>query len=381
LTAAGFCEQSAGMENAISGQAWARGTRAPWAGNLALALALLVGTLVNGCVTQPRLGSVAPRQGDEIVVAGQFVHTETPVVLWLDPGGYDAYRVERRFAKWSEADWDSSKAAVRDLESPNRFGLRRGALSEEEIDRVRGGGWDLPLLQRVVDQFVIHYDACGTSRRCFQVLHDFRGLSVHFLLDLDGTIYQTLDLKERAWHATSSNSRSIGIEIAHIGAYPSANATPLIDGYATDADGQTRIVIPDRLGPSGIRTPGYVGHPAQPDIIAGDLQGKTLYQFDFTPEQYRALVKLTATLCQVFPRLRCDYPRDASGALVRRKLPDTELEQYRGLLGHFHIQTNKVDPGPAFQWDYLVDRARRRMHDQPQAGATLLTSFPARLKR
>jgi len=38
--------------------------------------------------------------------------------------------------------------------------------------------------------------------QCFKVLHDHRDLSVHFMLDLDGTIYQTLDLKERAWHAT-----------------------------------------------------------------------------------------------------------------------------------------------------------------------------------
>ncbi len=25
----------------------------------------------------------------------------------------------------------------------------------------------------------------------------------------------------------------------------------------------------------------------------------------------------------------------------------------------FHLQTNKVDPGPAFQWDYVVENARR----------------------
>jgi N-acetyl-anhydromuramyl-L-alanine amidase AmpD len=93
-------------------------------------------------------------------------------------------------------------------------------LSTNEIERVRGGGWDLPLLQREVDQFVIHFDVAGTSRQCFKTLHDLRGLSVQFMLDLDGTIYQTLDLKERAWHATTSNNRSVGIEIANMGAYP-----------------------------------------------------------------------------------------------------------------------------------------------------------------
>ena len=59
--------------------------------------------------------------------------------------------------------------------------LRRGGLSDDdEIDRVRGGGWDLPLLQRVVDQVVFHYDAAGTSRECFRILHDEAGLSAHF---------------------------------------------------------------------------------------------------------------------------------------------------------------------------------------------------------
>ena len=80
--------------------------------------------------------------------------------------------------------------------------------------RVRGGGWELDALRDVVDQFVIHFDVAGTSRRCFETLHDHRGLSVQFMLDVDGTIYQTLDLKESAWHATKANGRSVGIDNA-----------------------------------------------------------------------------------------------------------------------------------------------------------------------
>jgi len=44
------------------------------------------------------------------------------------------------------------------------------------------------MLQEHVVQFVFHYDVCGFSQRCFDVLHDHRGLSVHFMLDVDGTI-------------------------------------------------------------------------------------------------------------------------------------------------------------------------------------------------
>jgi N-acetylmuramoyl-L-alanine amidase len=184
-----------------------------------LLLIVLAPLLLGGChLARPR--TFVPRKGDEIIVAGRMFHTGTRVVTWMDPGGYDAYRVERRFAPIAESSWESTAAAVKALRTPNRYGQRKNGLSDAEIERVRGGGWDLPTLQRVVDQFVLHYDVCGISKSCFNVLHDHRGLSIHFMLDIDGTIYQTLDLKERAWHATTSNDRSVGIEIANMGAYP-----------------------------------------------------------------------------------------------------------------------------------------------------------------
>jgi N-acetyl-anhydromuramyl-L-alanine amidase AmpD len=313
---------------------------------------------VSGCKTS-RPGTLESRGGDEIAVAGQFFHTGTRVVLWMDPGGYDAYRVERRFSPLDKSGWEASQAEVKELTSPNRYNMRRNGLTHEEIERVRGGGWDLPTLQRIVDQFVIHFDVCGTSRQCFNILQDHRDLSVHFMLDLDGTLYQTLDLKERAWHATTSNNRSVGIEIANMGSYRPGGNSPLTEWYAKDTNGQMRVTIPARFGDGGIRTKGFVGHPARREPVEGTIQGQKLVQYDFTPEQYQALIKLTATLSKVFPMLTCDYPKDAAGQLIPGKLPDDALEKYHGVMGHFHIQTNKVDPGPAFQWDYVISNARR----------------------
>jgi N-acetyl-anhydromuramyl-L-alanine amidase AmpD len=206
-----------------------------------------------------------------------------------------------------------------------------------------------------VDQFVIHFDARGTSRGCFEGLHDLRGLSVQFLLDLDGTIYQTLDAKEGAWHATVANGRSVGVEIANIGAYPADGPDPFDRWYRRDPDGHVRITPPT---PDGLRDRARVPRPARDEPVTGTIQGKRLRQYDLTPEQYDSLIKLTATLCTIFPKIRCDYPRDASGRLVPHKLPDEDLKRYQGLLGHYHVQTNKVDPGPAFQWDKVVDGAK-----------------------
>jgi N-acetyl-anhydromuramyl-L-alanine amidase AmpD len=325
-------------------------------------LALLAAGILlvaSGCAAPTRVGSFAPRKGDEMVVAGRYVHTGTPVVLWTDPGGYDAYRVERRFAPLDKADWRTTQEEVQGFDTPNRYNLRKSGLTEEEIERVRGGGWDLPTLQKVVDQFVLHYDVCGTSRQCFKVLHDLRGLSVHFMLDLDGTIYQTLDLKERAWHATTSNSRSVGIEIANMGAYGNEEESPFRDWYQTDKDGRTRITIPERFGDGGIRTPNFVGRPARNEPVQGVVQGRELTQYDLTREQYKALAHLTAALCKALPKIKCDYPRDAEGKLILRKLPDDELQKFQGLIGHYHIQTNKTDPGPALDWDSVIGHARR----------------------
>lgn len=315
-----------------------------------------------GLAPTAKVGAPLGRAGDEIVAGGQFFHTTAPVVSWMDPGGYDAYRVERRFAPIAEASWKKSEG--KDLNLPNRFGMRTRTLPPETVERVRGGGWDLDTLRQVVDQFVIHYDVCGTSKTCFKVLHDNRGLSVHFMLDLDGTIYQTLDLKEAAWHATIANNRSIGIEIANMGAYsvqgPGGENDPsvLAKWYKKGPDGHTEITIPGGLARSGERNPPPVLRPSRDEPVVGEVQGKTLRQYDFTPQQYDSLIKLTATLCAVFPKITCDYPRDSSGKLVTKKLADDVLKNYHGVLGHYHVQTNKTDPGPAFEWDAVINGAR-----------------------
>ncbi len=335
-------------------------------------IAIALSLVLVACTTRP--GAEAPRRGDEIMIAGRLFHTGAPVVLWFDPGGYDAYRVERRFVAWDQAAWREGGPGP---ESPNRYGLRTRGLSADEIERVRGGGWDLDTLRRVVDQFVIHYDAAGTSRTCFRVLHDVRGLSVHFMLDIDGTIYQTLDAKERAWHATTSNDRSVGIEIANIGAYREDQAGVLREWYSphmgfcgtgATASGlaalakahRVRVTIPQRLGDGGVRGPG-AHFPIREEVVRGPINGQDYLMHDLTAAQYDSLIKLTAALCAALPGIRCDYPRDDRGELVREKLSDDALERFSGVLGHYHVQANKVDPGPAFQWDRVIDGARTRL--------------------
>lgn len=291
-----------------------------------------------GCRTVTRDAPVQTIPGDEIIVAGRRFHTGTRVVTWLEPSGYNGY-----------------------VGVPPLL-VRRSALPAAQTEIIERNGWDLLSLQRVVDQFVLHYDACGTSRTCFEVLKS-RGLSIHFLLDIDGTVYQTLDLQERALHATTSNDRSVGIEIANIGAYPPDAARPLEEWYQRKPDGSTLLTIPKRFSEPRILTAGFRGHPARADRVEGILQGQRLVQYDFTPEQYTALAKLTAALCRVFPRIRADYPHGFFGdEPLSKKMNDSRLARYRGILGHYQLQENKVDPGPAFDWRRFRSAVQRELH-------------------
>ncbi|MFN4243508.1 MAG: N-acetylmuramoyl-L-alanine amidase [Tepidisphaerales bacterium] len=322
-------------------------------------------------IPQPSTGFQV-RYGDEIIVAGRLYRIGTPVVTWMDVGGYDAYRVERRFVPWEESHWGPTTRAIAegrsDLSpsSPNRYNLRYQRTATErytpsELEQIRGGGWSLELLQKHVDQFVIHYDVCGVSRQCFRVLHDLRGLSVHFMLDIDGTIYQTLDLKERAWHAGKANDRSIGIEIANMGSYSLRESiAPLMEWYKKDASGQTYIQIPARLGgESAVRTRGVTFRPARNDMVVGQIHGITQRMYDLTPQQYDALIKLTAALCDIFPQIQPDAPRDENGQVIMTVLSDEQFQNFKGVLGHFHVTREKVDPGVAFQWEYVLESARQ----------------------
>jgi N-acetyl-anhydromuramyl-L-alanine amidase AmpD len=325
------------------------------------AIGILVGIwaiALGGCAQQAAdfgaPGERLVRSGDEIMVCGQLFHTGAPVVLWTDRGGYDAYRAHCHF---KPEETYPSKAG--DDPSPQRYHtLRRGLPADVQAD-VTSNGWDLETLQEHVDLFVLHYDVCGTSRQCFKILQDVRGLSVHFMLDLDGTIYQTLDVKERAWHASSMNDRSVGVEIANIGAYD--DMTTLDKWYGHDADGPY-VTLPASMGDGGLRTKDFVARPARAEPITGVVQGKKLTQYDFTEAQYESLIKLTATLCAVLPRIQPDYPRDAQGALRNELLSDEEQAAFSGVLGHYHVSKVKTDPGPALDWERLIDGVKREIH-------------------
>jgi N-acetyl-anhydromuramyl-L-alanine amidase AmpD len=299
--------------------------------------------LLAGCRAAAAGGPGRWPAGGEIVVSGQRFAVAAPVVLWTQEPRYDAYREGPRFA----AQGPTGK----------RYRPGREARDPELAARVEREGWTLANLREQVDLLVLHYDVCGVSRECFRVLQDVRQLSVHFLLDVDGTIYQTLDLSDQAWHARAANPRSIGVEIAHIGAYPADERAMLERWYEWTEEGM-RLALPARLGDGGVRTGGFQGRPARPGLLRGPIHGQEYLQYDFTPEQYRSLAALAATLSRVLPQIELDAPRDGAGRVRTDALSDQEQARFRGVLGHYHLQADKRDPGPALDWETFLAEAR-----------------------
>lgn len=321
----------------------------------ALAATLLTGlSLLGGCRTPaPRPGDSLPRLGDEIIVAGQLFHTTTPVVTWLDAGGYDAYRPHRR----DRPDEVLPGRPAAGCDTPSRLSLERRLVPEAaELagERKPGTPIDLATLREQVTQFVIHYDVAYTSANCFHILHDVRGLSVHFLLDLDGSLYQTADLRDRARHAGSANNRSIGIEIAHPG--PLTGQEGLAERYHRDEAGSV-LEVPSWV-PRGALADDFVCRPARPDPVTAAINGRELVQYDFTEAQYQALAHLVAALSRALPRVRLDVPREQDGSMAMRTLSPEELASFEGILGHYHVTARKQDPGPAFHWERVLRDAR-----------------------
>ena len=164
-----------------------------------------------------------------------------------------------------------------------------------------------------------------------------------------------------------------------MGAYASGEAEPFKQWYGKDEKGRTRITVPERLKGGGVRTKDFVGYPVRDELVVGEVQGRTRRQYDYTKEQYDSLIKLTAALCTVFPKIDADYPRDEQGRLINKVLTDEQYAKFNGIVGHYHVTSSKSDPGNAFQWDYVIDNARKLMGKppKPKRGKVQTPSTPA----
>jgi len=165
--------------------------------------------------------------------------------------------------------------------------------------------------------FVNHWDVCLSAESCARVLNR-RGVSVHFCIDNDGTIYQLLDTQHKAWHAGISgyeggNLKGIGVEISN------AYYLKYQDWYVNHGFGERPI-----------QEHGYV-------------HGKTLDPFlDFYSVQLEALKALWKAI-HIGLDIPLEYPKNSSGNIETGVHKECQRGKFKGFCNHYNFTKTKKD--------------------------------------
>ena len=169
-------------------------------------------------------------------------------------------------------------------------------------------------VDRKPTHFVNHWDVCLSSEMCAKVLNK-RGISVHFLIDNDGTIYQMLDAQHGAWHAGNryGNKHGIGVEISN------AYYLKYQDWY------QQR---------------GFGERPVQSE---GWVHGRKLDPFtDFYPVQLEALKALWKAV-HIGIGIPLECPKNTIGNLDTGVNSDVAKGKFKGFCNHYNFTKSKID--------------------------------------
>jgi hypothetical protein len=168
--------------------------------------------------------------------------------------------------------------------------------------------------KRQIRLFVNHWDVCLNSRDCQSIL-DSRGISVHFLIDNDGTIYQTLDMQHGGFHAGKDkvNRASVGVEISNA-YYPQYQ-----DWYVRNGYGERSMVE------------------------GATVHGATLDPFmDFYPVQIEALKALWVAIHDS-TAVEYQAPLDSNGNTSTKYEQSVAYGNFAGFISHYHVSKQKID--------------------------------------
>jgi hypothetical protein len=168
--------------------------------------------------------------------------------------------------------------------------------------------------QRKPKYFVSHWDVCLNSESCHRVLAR-RGLSVHFAIDNDGTIFQFLDMNHIAYHAGGKfNTPSIGCEISNA-YYPKYQSWYKRHGFGE-----------------------------RPMVEDAHVHGKSMKPFmDFYPVQVEALKALMKAVHGAMPWIPLECPLDKNGETSYTLDAQASKNRFSGYLSHYHLTKRKID--------------------------------------
>jgi len=168
-------------------------------------------------------------------------------------------------------------------------------------------------ITREPTMIVTHFDVCLSAASCKRVLEK-RGISSHFVIDNDGTIFQMVDTQYIGWHAGNHkvNKASIGIDISN------AVYTKYQKYYRR------------KFGPRPVLT----------DVpIHGTKIKECLGFYPVQIEAYKALVK---GLCSHY-NIPIECPTDENGDLIRTVHTQSKNAKFKGIVNHYHLTRGKWD--------------------------------------
>ena len=176
------------------------------------------------------------------------------------------------------------------------------------------GGFSPYFSKRDVNMFVNHWDVCLNSDSCARVLNK-RGISVHFCIDNDGTIYQMVDMNHACWHAGSKkwNHSSIGVEISNA-YYPKYQSWYERNGFGE-----------------------------RPIIENESCHGRSMKPFTgFYPIQIQALQALWEA-CHNGLGIPYKCPTDKEGNTLKKVSTSAAANRFKGFVSHYHLTRGKID--------------------------------------
>lgn len=180
------------------------------------------------------------------------------------------------------------------------------------------------------DLIVIHHTVGGTARSTYLYWNDQddRRVATSFLIDRDGTIYQTFDPRYWAYHVavpgagSQLEKRSIGIEIASEGGLTQDPETGHLHSFGV-------------VNPKTLFTQPYV-------TIPGGFRGFTYFDA-YEPAQVESLLWLVPQLVKSFGIPKKMPVNTASYA-------ELVTPAFVGVAGHANFRSDKSDPNPSLPW-------------------------------
>ena len=175
-----------------------------------------------------------------------------------------------------------------------------------------GSGYKKVTKLRKPKMFVCHWDAALNADSCYKILKK-RGLSIHFTIDNDGTIFQYLDMNHIAYHCGKYNPTTVGVEISNA-FYPKYQSWYRKHGYGE------RAMVKD-----------------------AHVHGNKMKPFmDFYPTQVGAL-KALMKACHQALDIPLECPLDDNGDTLYAVDPKASKNRFNGFISHFNLSRNKID--------------------------------------